>query len=85
MLRGEEERNLERRQDATGNWSGPARQALTISRCLACESPLDRVHDGWLCASYGTDDLRVLEQSLAVRVGKSTPAVEASEVHRCAE
>jgi hypothetical protein len=90
MIKRGEERNLERPQDATGNWSGPAREGLTILRCLAYQSPLDQGHDGLLCTSYGPEGLCAMEYPIALqgrtpRVEKSTPKVEASEVHWCAE
>jgi hypothetical protein len=81
---------VERRQNATGNWPGPARQVLTLSRCLAYQRPLDRGHDGRFCPSSASQDFRMIKHTIGVqgrrqRVGESTPTVEASEVQPCAE
>ena len=81
---------MERRQNATGNWPGPARQVLTISRCLAYQSPMDRGYDGSFCPSSASENLIAIEHTIGVegrrqRVGESIRTVEASEVQRCAE
>jgi hypothetical protein len=81
---------VERRQNATGNWPGPARQVLTLARGLVYQRPLDREHDGPFCPSSGSKDFRMIKHTIGVqgrrqRVGESTPTVEASEVQRCAE
>src|ERR1700722_1388142 len=90
MPNREEERNLDRRQNATGNWPGPARQVLTISPGVAYQSPMDQGDDGSFCASSLSEDLIAIEHTLGVEgrrqpAGESTPTVEASEVQPCAE
>jgi hypothetical protein len=90
VIKRGEERSLERPQDAIGNWSGPAREGLTILRCLAYQSPLDQGHVALLCTSYGPEGLCARQRPIALqgrtpRVEKSTPTLEASEVQWCAE
>src|ERR1700680_4465330 len=67
MPKGEEERDLERRQNATGNWPGPARQVLTISRGLAYQRPMDRGYDRSFCASSASEDLIAIEHTIGVQ------------------
>jgi len=42
-------------QNASGNWSGLAKEVLTILRCLTCGSPLDQRADGLVCTGCGRE------------------------------